>query len=141
MLRFDEEHLVSSTYQGSPKMIAVLKAELQAEGFLGRALWGCWDQAKWDAAMQVFQQNKRTSLVCETYAMYERLLKTPANEAEPLVREAEILFRKRAKNGYLSGAQTEGGGSDNAHTVDYRLAAILKKIGYSGETIHLWRWG
>jgi hypothetical protein len=116
--------------------------ESQMDGVMGAALRRGWDQGTWDAAMAVLRRSKRAALACDTYALYQRLLQANANEVDSLVRQAEVLFRKRARNGFYGGGpQTQGGGPDNDFTVDYRLAAILKKLGYTGETIHLWRWG
>ena len=39
-------------------------------------------------------------------------------------------LRQRARDSFYSGGEaTEGGGPDNAYVVDYRLAAVLKKVG------------
>ncbi|WP_454675447.1 hypothetical protein [Achromobacter pestifer] len=75
-----------------------------------------------------------------TYFLYMEILKGKRNVSE-LVAEADELFVRRGNDRfYCRGDQTEGGGEDNLIVVDYRLAAILKKVGYSGTSMHQWRW-
>ena len=86
---------------------------------------------------------KRQMLAVETYQTYFALLETEAEgaETEALVRQAEANYKRRAKDAFYSGGPTYmGGGPDNPYVVDFTLAAILKKIGWQGESIHRWRW-
>ncbi|KCZ53781.1 hypothetical protein HY29_16040 [Hyphomonas beringensis] len=87
---------------------------------------------------------KRQMLAVETYRTYFNLLDTggDAVRTEELVRIAETNYTKRARDAFFSGGPTYmGGGPDNPYVVDFMLAAILKKIGWTGETIHKWKWG
>lgn len=82
---------------------------------------------------------KAGPLAARTYAVYANMLQGQCGI--DLVAEAGDLFDKRGKDTfYCGGDQTEGGGMDNLQVVDYRLAAILKKVGYKGGSIHQWRW-
>jgi hypothetical protein len=86
---------------------------------------------------------KRQMLAVETYRTYFELLETNGSEKqmEGLVRAAEANYKKRAWDGFYSGGPTYmGGGPDNPYVVDFVLAAILKRIGWSGESIHKWTW-
>jgi len=88
-------------------------------------------------------EGKTTSLVGETYQTYSEILSAqPGSEAlTTLVEKAEVLFAKRGRDAFFSGGdQTEGGGLDNELVVDYRLGVALKKVGYSGPSIHAWVW-
>lgn len=79
-------------------------------------------------------------VAARTYFLYMEILKGQKNASE-LVAEADELFMKRSNDKfYCGGDQTEGGGKDNLIVVDYRLAAILKRVGYSGTSMHQWRW-
>lgn len=79
------------------------------------------------------------TVAARTYAVYADILR--GRGGADLVAEADDLFVKRSKDSFYCGAdQTEGGERDNLIVVDYRLAAILKKVGYEGESIHQWRW-
>jgi len=111
------------------------------DAVLADALRGSWDEIAWNKGLSQLRKNKRSGLACETYLVYERLLNTASANANTLVDEASELFQKRSRDGfYTGGPATEGGGPDNKYTVDYRLAAIIKKIGFTGQTIHRWRW-
>ncbi len=82
---------------------------------------------------------KAGALAARTYAVYADILQ--GRGGADRVAEADDLFVKRSKDiFYCGGDQAEGGGKDNLIVVDYRLAAILRKIGYKGDSIHQWRW-
>jgi hypothetical protein len=95
------------------------------------------------SAMAELSGRKRCRLAAETYQAYFAILRGKSDGAtlDPLVAGAEALYKQRARDSFYSGGeQTDGGGPDNPHVVDYRLAAVLKKVGYRGESIHRWRW-
>ena len=86
---------------------------------------------------------KRQMLAVATYRTYFDLLDTDegAERVQALVRAAEGHYEERSKDGFYGGGPTfVGGGADNPYVVDFVLAAILKRIGWIGDTIHLWRW-
>lgn len=86
---------------------------------------------------------KRRMLAVQTYRAYLSLLEATGSgeQKEPLVRVAEENYNKRARDSFYSGGPTYmGGGPDNAYVVDFVLAAILKYIGWSGNSIHKWTW-
>lgn len=81
-------------------------------------------------------------LASRTYQTYFEILDKSFKNLpiEDSVKMAEELFARRANDGFYSGAeQTEGGGQDNRIVLDYRLAAILRKARYVGESTHCWR--
>lgn len=95
------------------------------------------------APFERLASRKRQMLAVETYRTYFDILDTDGDvEAiEPLVRIAEANFKKRSRDGFYSGGPTfMGGGPDNPYVVDFVLSAILKKVGWTGDTIHKWRW-
>lgn len=102
-----------------------------------------WHEEMWASGLEQLRQLKGSTLAVETYTTYHRLLHfTQDGEAEAAVEMATSQFERRKSNGfYSSGEQTDGGGNYNAITVDYRLAAIMKKIGYKGKSVHSWQWG
>jgi hypothetical protein len=86
---------------------------------------------------------KRQMLAVETYKTYFDLLDLNGDpeRTESLVRLAEANYKKRARDSFYGGGPTyTGGGPDNPYVVDFVLAAILKHIKWSGETIHKWNW-
>jgi hypothetical protein len=100
-----------------------------------------WDDVLWAKGMSGLTNRDDTSLVIETYSTYRQLLFDKSRTSE-LVEYALNLFNRRKDDDYFMGCiQSDGGDFDNDVTVDYRLAAILKKIGYTKDNIHLWRWG
>ena len=96
-----------------------------------------------DEVLERLATRKRQSLAVETYRTYFDLLEADGNGArtEVLVKAAEVNYKKRAGDGFYGGGPTYmGGGPDNPYVVDFVLAAILKRIGWTGETIHKWTW-
>jgi len=85
--------------------------------------------------------NKRQALAVESYRTYFALLEAGGGaETEALVLRAETHYARRARDAFYSGGPTYvGGGPDNPYVVDFTLGAILKKIGWDGESIHRWR--
>lgn len=95
-------------------------------------------------ALERLAAKKRQMLAVETYRTYFGLLEVDGSEerAGALVRTAEANYKKRARDGFYSGGPTYmGGGPDNPYVVDFVLAAILKHIGWAGDTVHKWAWG
>lgn len=93
--------------------------------------------------LKLLASKKRQILALETYRTYFGLLEVDGdeNQAEGLVKVAEENYRKRARDGFYGGGPTYmGGGADNPYVVDFVLAAILKRIVWSGDTIHKWTW-
>lgn len=77
--------------------------------------------------------SKWQMLLKDTYSTYRDLL---AGDKEA-IRRAERNFSKRRSDGYFRGGpQIDGGGPDNAHVIDYRLAAILNTVAYETDSIH-----
>jgi len=86
-----------------------------------------------DAAVSNFPCSSKTQLVYQTYETYARII---AGDTAA-VADAESNFSLRARNGYYTGGlQIDGGGPDNSHTIDYRLAAIIHSSRLSVTTIH-----
>lgn len=120
-------------------------ADLVADRLLDRVLALCLrggsDPAAWEKGVSQLREMKGTALAVETYSIYGQLLNAGSGGAADLVDQAGRLFARRAKDAFYSGGlETYGGGLYNKLTVDYRLAAILKKIGYAGDSLHKWRW-
>lgn len=117
-------------------------ADRLLDAVVGIGLIGNWNELFWNSGLEQLRQLKGSSLAVESYMTYHRLLHSSQDsEANAIVEKATSLFEKRKSNGFFSGGeQTEGGGNDNKFTVDYRLAAIMKRIGFNGVSIHSWRW-
>jgi hypothetical protein len=110
---------------------AVLAGRLRSE----------WDESAWDKGIDELRKIKGSDLAIESYLTYRRILDAQQVDAKRVIEGAIRLFEKRAEDAFFGGGdQTEGGGPDNAITVDYRLAAIMKKVGCAAENVHLWRW-
>ena len=108
-----------------------------ASAFFGNVLIGAADIADWPKYDRL-PKTKRYQLANETDALYAGLLAghiTP-KEGVPL---AEELWARREDDDYFQSGG-EGGGDENHQIVDYRLGAILKKIGSTVPTVHAWRW-
>lgn len=87
--------------------------------------------------------DKKSALAAETYENYFQILRSSIDpkELNQRAEKGEILFLHRAKDPYYRGAdQSEGGGDDNAYLVDFRLAVVLKRAKYDGQSIHAWKW-
>ena len=117
-----------------------LHCERLLDAVLSGSLSGTWDADCW--ANGVTQLRAVGSpLAIATYLCYERLVSCRPDEVATLVNEGTQLFTQRRKDEYYSGGvQTEGGGPDNAFTVDYRLASLAKAKGHASDGIHTWRW-
>lgn len=119
-----------------------LVADSLLDAILAGGLRDKWDEVSWTVGLDQLRKIKGASLAVESYMTYHHLLHLSNNsDAKGAVEKAISLFEKRKNNSfYCGGEQTEGGGKDNAITVDYPLAAIMKKKGYKGESIHSWQW-
>ena len=94
-------------------------------------------------ALDILAEKKECDLSVRSYRTYFEILDHSVVNVpiEKLVQVAEEQFRGRAKDNFFSGGdQTEGGGSDNDLVVDYRLAAVLKAVGYAGVSVHKTIW-
>jgi hypothetical protein len=121
--------------------ITELTSDRLLDAVLSNGLRGTWNNSAWNTGLEQLRKNKRAALAVESYSTYNQLLHADKAESAGLVELATKLFEKRAKDGFFSGGdQTEGGGPDNATTVDYRLAAVMKKVGHADENLHRWQW-
>ncbi|NWB95771.1 hypothetical protein HX882_07720 [Pseudomonas gingeri] len=95
-----------------------------------------------DAEISKLRKKTTAQLAAETYQTYFELLhESNAKNIDKKVKEVEKLYLRQASDSFYSGGEkTEGGSLDNGSVVDYRLAAILKKINYHGSSIHRWGW-
>ncbi|KAF0173171.1 MAG: hypothetical protein FD160_3503, partial [Caulobacteraceae bacterium] len=58
-----------------------------------------------------------------------------------LVRKAEDNWLKRKTNRFFEESDSRDGHGDyNELYVDIYLAAVLRKIGWQGESVHRWKW-
>lgn len=116
-----------------------LTDDRRLDSILARKLVGECDDAAWNDALEKLSSVRGSELARATYECYGQLLRKPM-ACENLDR-ADELFAGRKKDSFFAGGdQTEGGGNDNAVTVDYRLGAVMKAASVDGENIHQWRW-
>jgi len=124
-----------------PPPPATLTADRLLDAALAGELHGRVNDEDWQRGLTELQKIKGSDLAAETYQTYGQLLRAAPETRESLIAQATALFNKRGKNGFFSGGdQTEGGGPDNEFVTDYRLAAILKKLAYTGDSPHRWKW-
>jgi hypothetical protein len=86
---------------------------------------------------------KRQSLACKTYTNYYAIIEgsRKGDDIGALITEAEANYKAREKDAFFSGGeQIEGGNGDNDSVVDFRLAVVLKFVGYKSDSIHAWKW-
>jgi hypothetical protein len=79
-------------------------------------------------------------LASQTYRAYFELMSGDGNSNDTVVTACKLFDQRKRDSFFSGGDQTEGGGSDNAFTVDYRLAALCKKINAPLDSVHRWRW-
>ena len=110
------------------------------DAVLGQWLFEDWNASLWEAGM--VQMHKESSeLAVSAYAFYRQVSQASNQDFTKLEVMADELFRRRKKDSFFAGGvQTSGGGPDNDFTVDYRFAALSKRIGHAGNSIHAWRW-
>lgn len=117
-----------------------LKSDRLLGALLGNWLYDSLDTVLWDKGMAQLRK-PRSALGVATYELYWAVVHASPEELPTLVKRGEVLYLKRESNPwYCGGPSTEGGNGDNEFVVDYRLAALLKRKGYKGESIHAWRW-
>jgi len=116
-----------------------MKGDRLLDALLGGVLLGGDKITARDAALPLMQ-SLSSNLAKKTYHLYLGLLLGEISDAEG-VKEGEALFSARKKDRFFSGGDViEGGGKENEIVVDFRLGAILKKIGSKSDSIHAWRW-
>jgi len=96
-----------------------------------------------DVEYELRELFKASALAADSYRLYFEILslEPTGHEVSSAIEKAERNFECRARDPFYSGGdQTEGGGADNSLVLDYRLAAVLKKIQYVGPSIHRWSW-
>lgn len=108
---------------------------------LGQWLFDGWDATLWEVGMEAMH-TRTSKLAVSTYAYYQRVTQASKQDFPEFEATADELFRQRKKDSFFAGGvQTSGGGPDNDFTVDYRFAALAKRIGLSSDSsIHAWRW-
>jgi predicted DNA-binding transcriptional regulator len=87
------------------------------------------------------EKNLQFDLMAKSYKVYFDILEKFFNnfQINDSIKLAEELYISRESNNFFSGGeQTEGGGADNKIVLDYRLAAVLKKVRYVGGSVHGW---
>ncbi|PHR98520.1 MAG: hypothetical protein COA78_25985 [Blastopirellula sp.] len=131
---------------GKPYPIVPSSDGLQSDRLLdlvlGNWLFDSWNGELWEQGMEQLRRMDRTDLSVRTYELYKSVVDATGADLPALSQEGEKLFAKRKSDSFFSGGdQTEGGGPDNDFTVDYRLAALLKRAGFDGTSeTHAWKW-
>jgi len=103
---------------------------------------------EFEALLMQIENNKRMGLLHETYTNYLHVLQRceGGRTVDGEIMTAERLFEERKRNAYYHSSRIDGGGPDNAETVDFRLGAILKYCTqhHPGmvlpDTPHRWIW-
>lgn len=141
--------LLSDPVALSSELLALVRREQgkHADMAMEYHLLDAIEGREWRAGLkESFDQlasKKRQALAVDSYQTYFALIQANAHgaETEALIKRAENNYVQRAKDEFYSGGPIYmGGGLDNPYVVDFTLAAILKKIGWQGESIHKWRW-
>jgi hypothetical protein len=123
-----------------PSVTSRVECDRLLDAVLGRWLFDTWDASDWQQGLEELRR-KGSQLAVETYELYSRMTQASHEELPRLAEEAATLFSRRKKDAFFAGGvQTAGGGPDNDFTVDYRFAALAKRVGYNGDSIHCWCW-
>ena len=130
---------------GRPPSIDVSSEGLESDRLLdvvlGDWLFNSWNGESWEQGMEQLRQ-AGSDLAVQTYELYKAVAHAAEADLPALSQQGEKLFPIRKSDRFFSGGdQTEGGGEDNKVTVDYRLAALLKRAGFDGTSeVHAWKW-
>lgn len=139
---FDFFNIVYTAYllgQSHPPVdLAVLEEQPKITGFFGNVLMGYADIADWPQYRDAVPKSKRYDLARRTNELYAGLLAGSVS-AEEGVKLGEQLWAEREDDTFFD-TGTGGFDDDNEMMVDYKLGAILKKIGSTVPTVHAWRW-
>lgn len=111
---------------------ATARAEVGLDYALAAALLG--EASALEIAIPGAEVPKRQLLMRDTYSAYAELLK--GNSEQMPLAEANFV-RRRSDAFYSGGLQIDGGGPDNGHVIDYRLAAIIKARKLPVESLHV----
>lgn len=104
---------------------------------------------EWQPLLSTLRAQPRLSLLSDTYSAYlETVRAADRNLALRSAEAASRLFSRREADDYFAGGRgTDGGGPDNEHVVDFRLAALVRArlpeaaSALTPDTrLHLWRW-
>jgi len=130
---------------GKPPSIGVSSEGFESDRFLdvvlGDWLFDSWNGESWEQGMEQLRE-AGSHLAVQTYELYKAVAHAAEADLPALSQDGEKLFAKRKSDRFFSGGdQTEGGSEDNNVTVDYRLAALLKRAGFDGTSeVHAWKW-
>ena len=95
------------------------------------------------AVIKALGSKKRQMLALLTFQTYFDLLDAAGNPARiaELAAKGDANYLRRKKNVFYSqGAVLSAGGDENDILLDWQLAAVLKKVGFQGESPNRWRW-
>ncbi|MEW4571168.1 hypothetical protein AB1L88_25130 [Tautonia sp. JC769] len=130
---------------GKPCFIDVSSDGLEGDRLLdlvlGDWLFDSWNGKLWENGMAQLRR-AGSDLAVRTYELYKTIIDAAGSDVTALSHEGERLFAKRKSDAFFCGGdQTEGGGNDNNVTIDYRLAALLKRSGFHDASgVHVWKW-
>lgn len=118
-----------------------LESDRLLDFVLGDGLHNSWNGELWEQGIEQLCQ-AGSDLAVRTYELYKAVVDASASGLPALSHQGESLFAKRKSDSFFSGGdQTEGGGDDNNVTIDYRLAALLKRASFDGTSeVHIWKW-
>jgi hypothetical protein len=93
-----------------------------------------------DAPLEKIGARKIFALPHKCYCAYFAILDAfdSGEDLTPLIRNAEANYKARARR--TGGAGYHGYDLYNPYVVDWQLAALIKKTGWQGESIHRWQW-
>lgn len=156
------EHALARNISEIPVVYAMLSLlgqttpiEFEDEAYHAENRWPCYQcclvHALHDQPLNARHQTLLTRYLNENDALADRImltylqllgLRASEDRADALVNRAEENWLKRKQDRFFSGVAPayEGYGTMNDIYVDIYLAAVLKKIGWTGESIHRWRW-
>lgn len=114
-----------------------------ASDLLGEALFDRPYRDQLPALMKALARRKPEHLALLTAQNQFALLDAMGDDARiaELAAEGDTLYLRRAKDAYFEPAIILGGGPDNPIMLDWQLAAILKKVGFKGDSPNRWLWG
>jgi len=118
-------------------------ADLYLDCLIAAQVTGRPESGSVQEGIRVLAESDRQALAMRTYAAYFDILDKNASDPrlDELVLLADKNYSSREKDAFYSGGRDIDAGSKyNGIIVDYRLGAILKHVGYRGNSVHSWKW-